>query len=38
MQTLDQALVKLVKSKKVTEHDARAICRDNETFNRLLTL
>ncbi len=38
MQTLDQALVKLVKNKKVTEHDAKAICRDNETFNRLLSL
>ncbi|MCP4282168.1 MAG: PilT/PilU family type 4a pilus ATPase [Alteromonas sp.] len=38
MQTLDQALVKLVKSKKVTEQDAKAICRDNETFNRLLSL
>jgi len=38
MQTLDQALVKLVKNKKITENDAKAICRDNETFNRLLKL
>jgi len=38
MQTLDQALVKLVRNKKIHEADARAICRDNETFNRLLTL
>lgn len=38
MQTLDQALVKLVKNKKINENDAKAICRDNETFNRLLNL
>lgn len=38
MQTLDQALVKLVKNKKVNEHDAKAICKDSETFNRLLSL
>ncbi|MGL1958380.1 MAG: PilT/PilU family type 4a pilus ATPase [Colwellia sp.] len=38
MQTLDQALVKLVKNKKINELDAKAICRDNETFNRLLSL
>lgn len=38
MQTLDQALVKLVKSKKVNENDAKAMCRDNDTFNRLLNL
>ena len=38
MQTLDQALVKLVKNKKVNENDAKAICRDNDTFNRLLNL
>jgi len=38
MQTLDQALVKLVKNKKVNENDAKAMCRDNDTFNRLLNL
>ena len=38
MQTLDQALVKLVNNKKVSEIDAKAICRDNDTFNRLLSL
>lgn len=38
MQTLDQALVKLVKNKKVNEIDAKAICRDNDTFDRLLRL
>ena len=38
MQTLDQALVKLVKNKKVNEIDAKAICRDNGTFDRLLRL
>jgi len=38
MQTLDQALVKLVKNNKISEHDAKAICRDNDTFNRLLSL
>ncbi len=36
MQTLDQALVKLVKTKKVTEKDARAICKDVSSFTRLL--
>jgi twitching motility protein PilT len=38
MQTLDQALVKLVKSKKVHKDEAKALCRDHETFNRLLHL
>lgn len=37
MQTVDQALAKLVRSQAITLEQARAYCRDSQTFERLLS-